>query len=62
MSQGSVNELIQNLGFPIVCCCALFWQNAKQDEKYTATIDKLRDVIAENTLVLKELSEKLRKE
>lgn len=52
MDAGAIIQLISNLGFPIVCCGALFWKMNKQDELHKDEIDKLSDVIQNNTNVL----------
>lgn len=49
MSQ--VTHLINNTGFPIAVCCALFWLNVK-------IIQPLSEVIAKNTTVLDMVLEK----
>lgn len=41
--------LISNLGFPIACCVALYIQNNKLRE----SIDSLKDLIKENTVMTK---------
>lgn len=41
--------LISNLGFPIACCIALYIQNNKLRE----SIDSLKDMIKENTVMTK---------
>lgn len=45
--------LISNLGFPIACCVALYIQNNKLRE----SIDSLKDMIKENTVMTKTLIE-----
>ena len=41
--------LISNVGFPIACCVALFIQN----NKFRESIDSLKDMIKENTVMTK---------
>lgn len=55
-----ITTLISNLGFPIAVCIFLFYNNMRQDEKHSEEISKLSEVIANNTLILKELSERLK--
>lgn len=43
------STLISNLGFPIACCVALYIQNNKLRE----SIDSLKDLIKENTVMTK---------
>lgn len=52
MDYNAVMQAISTVGFPIVCCGVLFYQN----DKLRQTIDSLKDTIAENTLYLKSLS------
>lgn len=40
-----ITTLISNVGFPIACCCVLFWQN-----------NKLRESLDKNTRAIEELS------
>lgn len=58
METDVILQAISTVGFPIVCCGCLFWQNNKLSE----TIGKLQVTLAENTLILKQLSEKLKGE
>lgn len=54
MDYNAIMQAISTVGFPIVCCGVLFYQN----DKLRQTIDSLKDTIAENTLYLKSLSSK----
>lgn len=47
-----VINLISNTGFPIACCCGLFWFANK-------LVDKITTVITDNTLAIQKLAEKL---
>lgn len=47
-----ITTLINNLGFPIAVCIALFWQNIKTQESFS----ELQKVLAENTLATREMS------
>lgn len=47
-----VVSLINNLGFPIAVCIALFWQNMKTQESF----NELQKVLAENTMATREMS------
>lgn len=60
MDANTIVQLIGSLGFPIVCCIALFWRMIKSDENHKAEIDKLTDALNNNTLVLQQLSDLLR--
>ena len=54
MDYNAIMQAISTVGFPIVCCGVLFYQN----DKLRQTIDSLKDTIAENTMYLKSLSSK----
>ena len=45
MDVNAITQLIETMGFPIAACIALFWYMIRQDERFTATVDKLRDSI-----------------
>lgn len=46
-----ITTLISNVGFPIACCCVLFWQN-----------NKLRDSLDKNTDAIEDLAKIMNKE
>ena len=54
MDYNAIMQAISTVGFPIVCCGVLFYQNDKLRE----TIDKLENTINENTVYLKSLMKK----
>jgi len=54
MDYNAAMQAISTVGFPIVCCGVLFYQN----DKLRQTIDSLKDTINENTMYLKSLSRK----
>lgn len=62
MDVNAITQLIGSLGFPIVCCGALFWRMIKSDEKHQQEMDKMSDALNNNTLALTRLTEKLNKE
>lgn len=45
MDVNAISQLIGTMGFPIAACIALFWYMIRQDERFTAIVDKLRDSI-----------------
>lgn len=55
MDAGVIMQLIQNLGFPIVACVAMFWMIQKNNEQHQSETEKLTNVINENTKVLESL-------
>lgn len=54
MDYNAIMQAVSTVGFPIVCCGVLFYQN----DKLRQTIDSLKDTIAENTIYLKTLTRK----
>lgn len=52
--------LISNVGFPIACVVAMFYMWNKEREEHKAESEKWVDAINNNTLVMKEISERLK--
>lgn len=46
---------ISTVGFPVVACCGLFWFSNK-------LVDKITDVISENTVAINKLAAKMESE
>ena len=59
MDMNTVIQLVTTLGFPIVCCIALFWRMIKSDENHKAEMDKLSEALNNNTLAINKLNERL---
>ena len=66
MSYADLTNLIGSYGFPIVACCALFWDRItntrKQNEKMdvlTSTIQALNTAITDNSKIVAKLLDKL---
>lgn len=51
----AVVQIIQSVGFPIVCCGALFWYMIKQRDVHKDEMDKMTTAIKNNTQVLKQI-------
>lgn len=47
-----ISALIQNLGFPIACCIALFYRNNKLEESHKADLKALEQSIDNNTTMM----------
>lgn len=60
MDASMIIQLISNLGFPIVCCGALFWKMNRQDENHKEEIGTLTSALNNNTIVLEKVCAKLR--
>lgn len=54
-----VIKVIQELGFPIACVIALFWQNNKMQAQHKEEADKMTAALNNNTLALTELKDKI---
>lgn len=59
MDANTLTTLISTLGFPIVCCGALFWYVNKQEKRHSDEIAELRKTIENNTLAVTTLVSKL---
>lgn len=49
MDVGTITSLISTVGFPIVCCAALFWQQNKSMADLTAKIESAISKLSDNT-------------
>lgn len=53
MDFSKISQLISAVGFPIVCCGALFWYITKTMKEFTnemkSALDKLSDIISKDT-------------
>lgn len=59
MDVNTLIQLVSSLGFPIVCCGALFWKMVKTDERHKEEMDKVTKALNNNTIALIKLSDKL---
>lgn len=55
-------QAISNVGFPIAISVYLIYTSSKRDERFTATIEELRQTVDNNTTIITKLYEKLGKE
>lgn len=62
MDANTIIQLVGSLGFPIVMCGALFWRMVKSDEQHKQEMDKLSEVLNNNTIAITKLSDNLDKE
>lgn len=56
MDFNAIMQAVSTVGFPIVCCGVLFYQNNKLSE----TISELKDTLTENTTILKMISSRMK--
>lgn len=57
MDYNTVLQAISSVGFPIVCCGVLFYQNSK----LTETIGQLKDTLTKNTTILELIGREINK-
>lgn len=57
MEYDVIINAIATIGFPIVCCCVMFWFLNKEQETHKAEMLELRDVISANNEVLASLKQ-----
>nr|DAO26668.1 MAG TPA: YvrJ protein family protein [Caudoviricetes sp.] len=62
MDINGIAQLVGTLGFPIVCCGALFWRMIKSDEQHKEEISKMSEALNNNTIAITRLTDKLEKE
>ena len=55
MDINMLTQLIGSLGFPIVCCAYLFWENHKQREKHAEKEEQLTEALNNNTLAIEKM-------
>jgi CHASE3 domain sensor protein len=61
MNMQEIGSLISTLGFPIVASGALFWLNIKTSETFAKSIEEMRKTIDENSKIVSELLNNLKK-
>lgn len=62
MDVNAIVQLVGSLGFPIVCCWALFWRMIKSDEQHKEEMYKISTSLNNNTEALLKLTERLGRE
>lgn len=71
MNPTDITTAISTLGFPIVCCAAMFWQNMRITEQHKTEIQVMteqhntemkgmQEAIQNNTIVMTEIRDTLR--
>ena len=54
-----VTQLVGSLGFPIVCCGALFWYLVKEKDAHKGEMEQLRKSVEANTTAINSLCQHL---
>lgn len=55
MDATAITQLIGSLGFPIVCCGALFWYMMKEKDVNKEAMEELRKSVEANTQAINKL-------
>lgn len=55
MDVAVITQLIGSLGFPIVCCGALFWYMIREKECHKEEMEELRKSVEANTQAINNL-------
>lgn len=61
MGINEITQIIGTLGFPIVCCGALFWYMVTQRKEHQEEIKELNKSIDNNTIAITKLVDHLEK-
>lgn len=61
MDYNLIASLVGSLGFPIVCCIALFWFLNKTFAQHKEEMNKMSEAINNNTNVMNELITEIKK-
>ena len=59
MDVSSIASLISSIGFPIVACIYLVYNQNKADERHAAEVEKLRTSLDNNTKVMNKICARL---
>ena len=59
MDVTAITQLIGSLGFPIVCCGALFWYLVKEKDAHKEEMEELRKSVEANTTAINSLCQHL---
>lgn len=62
MDANTIMTLVQNLGFPVICCGALYWRMLKESDNHKEEMEKVTDALNNNTQALIRLEESLKGE
>lgn len=57
----AIVELINGVGFPIAVCIALFWFNRETIREQQKLLVELKDIIRDNTEVIKDLIDEFKR-
>lgn len=62
MELNDILQAISTVGFPIVCCCVMFWQSRENSKLHKEESDKWSEALMNNTLAIQKLTDMFEKE
>lgn len=57
MELNEIMTAISTVGFPIVCCLAMFWQGRENSRLHKEESDKWSEALTNNTLAIQKLTD-----
>lgn len=57
MDVNAIMTAISTVGFPIVCCAAMFWQGRENSRLHKEESDKWNEALNNNTLAIQKLTD-----
>lgn len=55
-------QAVSTVGFPIVCCAAMFWNMVTSNKQHQEEMSKMSEALNNNTVALTQLTERIRVE
>ena len=55
----TISQLVSNLGFPIACVYAMFWQQNEERKNHAAESEKWVEALNRNTVAIERLCAKI---
>lgn len=56
----TIFEMVENFGFPVAVCIALFLNNRETNKQYKNALDSLNKTVHENTVAITRLLERIK--
>lgn len=55
-------QAVSTVGFPIVCCGAMFWNMVTLNKQHQEEMNKMSEALNNNTIALTKLTERIHRE
>ena len=62
MDGSTIASLISQVGFPIACCCVMFYSLTREQDNHKQEMTAMVEAVNNNTIALTKLAEKIEKE